>query len=170
MWLEGTEDAQHWLPPQERKLNGVRGLDFVVQVPHGQRCRAWSTAAQLLSAQPGPVQDSLLHTVSAPRCCCCAADMPSLAMQPLLWCKLRAVATLPRFAPVALKWASELLKGSDQVRHGVDLFGRDAMVLGRLLVTLVSQRPCQPACYRHSAPPCMQARGLGWPLHAVCRL
>ena len=39
---------------------------------------------------------------------------------------------------MALKWASELLRGSDQVRHGVDLFGRDALVLGRLLMTLVS--------------------------------
>ena len=39
---------------------------------------------------------------------------------------------------MALKWASQLLRGSDQVRHGVDLFGRDALVLGRLLMTLVS--------------------------------
>ena len=45
---------------------------------------------------------------------------------------------LLRFAGVALKWAAELLKGSNQVRHGVDLFGRDALVLGRLLITLVS--------------------------------
>ena len=42
-----------------------------------------------------------------------------------------------RFAPVALQWGAALLKDSDQVKQGVDLFGRDAMLLGRVLMTLV---------------------------------
>lgn len=41
-----------------------------------------------------------------------------------------------RFAPVALKWAAALLRECDVRRHGIDLFGRDHFLLGRLLVTL----------------------------------
>jgi Telomere length regulation protein len=41
-----------------------------------------------------------------------------------------------RFPPIALKWAAALLKECDVRRHGVDLFGRDHFVLGRLLATL----------------------------------
>lgn len=41
-----------------------------------------------------------------------------------------------RFPPIALKWAAALLKECDVRRHGVDLFGRDYFILGRLLATL----------------------------------
>ncbi len=41
-----------------------------------------------------------------------------------------------RFPPIALKWAVALLKECDVRRHGVDLFGRDYFILGRLLATL----------------------------------
>ncbi|KAL4542152.1 hypothetical protein Ndes2526B_g06634 [Nannochloris sp. 'desiccata'] len=41
-----------------------------------------------------------------------------------------------RFPPIALKWAAALLKECDVRRHGVDLFGRDHFILGRLLATL----------------------------------
>ena len=41
---------------------------------------------------------------------------------------------------MALQWAAALLKDSDRVRQGVDLFGRDAMLLGRVMVTLVRLR------------------------------
>ena len=53
---------------------------------------------------------------------------------------MTAACTCHRFAPVALQWAAALLRDSDRVRQGVDLFGRDALLLGRVLVTLV--RPC----------------------------
>lgn len=43
-----------------------------------------------------------------------------------------------RFPPIALKWAAALLKECDVRRHGVDLFGRDYFILGRLLATLGS--------------------------------
>ncbi|KAG2442491.1 hypothetical protein HXX76_002577 [Chlamydomonas incerta] len=41
-----------------------------------------------------------------------------------------------RFADVALRWAAGLLREVDRVKHGVDLLGRDHMVLGRLLAVL----------------------------------
>jgi hypothetical protein len=41
-----------------------------------------------------------------------------------------------RFAPVAVRWASLLLQQADVKQHGVDLFGRDSHMLGRLLMTL----------------------------------
>ncbi|KAF8067273.1 Telo2 [Scenedesmus sp. PABB004] len=41
-----------------------------------------------------------------------------------------------RFAPVAVRWASALLKECDVRHHGIDLFGRDALLLGRLLTVL----------------------------------
>lgn len=41
------------------------------------------------------------------------------------------------FLEVALPWAAGLLQDCDQKRHGVDLFGRDPLLLGRLLITLV---------------------------------
>ncbi|KFM27675.1 Telomere length regulation protein TEL2-like protein [Auxenochlorella protothecoides] len=41
-----------------------------------------------------------------------------------------------RFTVVALQWASVLLGGVDKQHHGIDLFGRDAFLLGRLLTTL----------------------------------
>jgi hypothetical protein len=47
-----------------------------------------------------------------------------------------------RFSPVALRWASALLRSCDQPRHGVDLFGRDGLLLGRLLVTLGTFMEC----------------------------
>ena len=47
-----------------------------------------------------------------------------------------------RFAPVALRWAAALLRSCDQPRHGVDLFGRDALLLGRLLATLGTFMEC----------------------------
>ena len=37
-----------------------------------------------------------------------------------------------------MDWILALLKGAGEERHGVDLFGKDALLLGRLLVTLVS--------------------------------
>ena len=43
-----------------------------------------------------------------------------------------------RFPPIALKWAAALLKEIDVRRHGVDLFGRDFFILGRVLATLGS--------------------------------
>ena len=43
-----------------------------------------------------------------------------------------------RFPPIALKWAAALLKECDVRRHGVDLFGRDYFILGRLVATLGS--------------------------------
>jgi telomere length regulation protein len=41
-----------------------------------------------------------------------------------------------RFAPVAVRWASLLLQECDVRKHGVDLFGRDSLLLGRLLTVL----------------------------------
>ncbi|KAG2494834.1 hypothetical protein HYH03_007074 [Edaphochlamys debaryana] len=43
-----------------------------------------------------------------------------------------------RFADVALRWAAGLLREVDVVKHGVDLLGRDAPLLGRLLGTLAA--------------------------------
>lgn len=43
-----------------------------------------------------------------------------------------------RFLPIAAAWTTALLKECDAVRHGVDLFGRDYYLLGRLLCTLGS--------------------------------
>ncbi len=42
----------------------------------------------------------------------------------------------PRFPSVALSWAAVLLRNCDRQQHGIDLFGRDAFLLGRLLITL----------------------------------
>ncbi len=55
----------------------------------------------------------------------------------------RAAARAPapranRFPPVALRWAAALLRHCDERRQGVDLFGRDAFLLGRLLATLAA--------------------------------
>lgn len=41
-----------------------------------------------------------------------------------------------RFPEVGLKWASALLRKCDVRQHGIDLFGRDHFLLGRLLCTL----------------------------------
>ena len=41
-----------------------------------------------------------------------------------------------RFPTVALSWAATLLRECDLEHHGVDLFGRDSFLLGRLLITL----------------------------------
>lgn len=43
---------------------------------------------------------------------------------------------LYRFPDVALQWFQALLTDCDAARHGVDLFGRDSLLLGRLLATL----------------------------------
>jgi len=43
-----------------------------------------------------------------------------------------------RFPEVALQWTSALLRECDVKRHGIDLFGRDHFLLGRLLCTLGS--------------------------------
>lgn len=43
-----------------------------------------------------------------------------------------------RFAPVASRWAGALLRDCDTRGHGVDLFGRDALLLGRLLTVLAT--------------------------------
>ena len=50
----------------------------------------------------------------------------------------RATAWRNSFPDVALQWAAALLRDADADRQGIDMFGRDALVLGRLLVTLVS--------------------------------
>ena len=50
----------------------------------------------------------------------------------------RATAWRNSFPDVALQWAAALLQDADADREGIDMFGRDAIVLGRLLVTLVS--------------------------------
>ncbi|EIE21374.1 hypothetical protein COCSUDRAFT_56593 [Coccomyxa subellipsoidea C-169] len=39
-----------------------------------------------------------------------------------------------RFVDVAAEWSAALLSAADQERHGVDLFGRDALLLGRVIV------------------------------------
>lgn len=41
-----------------------------------------------------------------------------------------------RFAPVALRWAAALLQQCDVKQQGIDLFGRDSLLLGRLLTVL----------------------------------
>eukprot|EP00873_Tetraselmis_striata_P019947 jgi/Tetstr1/440211/TSEL_028562.t1 len=41
-----------------------------------------------------------------------------------------------RFNPVALEWMESILRGWNVPKHGVDLLGRDFLVLGHLLVTL----------------------------------
>lgn len=41
-----------------------------------------------------------------------------------------------RFPAVALSWAAALLRECDRPHHGIDLFGRDYFLLGRMLVTL----------------------------------
>ena len=45
-----------------------------------------------------------------------------------------------RFVGVAAQWTAALLDQVDQERQGVDLFGRDALVLGHVLSCLVC--PC----------------------------
>ena len=56
------------------------------------------------------------------------------------------------FPEVALPWAAALLQECDVERHGVDLFSRDPLLLGRLLITLVSipapaaLAACHPCC------------------------
>ena len=52
-----------------------------------------------------------------------------------------------RFAGVAVRWATLLLRECDVERHGVDLLGRDAAVLGRLLTCL--------ATFAEAAGPCL---------------
>lgn len=47
-----------------------------------------------------------------------------------------------RFSPIALRWASSLLLSCDAPRHGIDLFGRDSLLLGRLLTTLGTFMEC----------------------------
>lgn len=47
-----------------------------------------------------------------------------------------------RFADVAVRWAAGLLRECDVVKHGVDLFGRDCLVLGRLVSSLAAFMEC----------------------------
>ena len=47
-----------------------------------------------------------------------------------------------RFVGVAAQWGAALLDQVDQERQGVDLFGRDALVLGHVLSTLVRCSVC----------------------------
>ena len=49
-----------------------------------------------------------------------------------------------RFPEVALAWAGGLLRGCDAEMHGVDLYGRDSLLLGRLLTTLAPHPLCLP--------------------------
>lgn len=46
-------------------------------------------------------------------------------------------ASMCRFVSVAAQWTAALLDQVDQERQGVDLFGRDALVLGHVLSCLV---------------------------------
>lgn len=39
---------------------------------------------------------------------------------------------------MAIEWVTALLDDCGKDRHGVDLFGKDILLLGRLLTTLVS--------------------------------
>jgi hypothetical protein len=48
---------------------------------------------------------------------------------------------LLRFVDVAAEWTAALLGRVDQEGHGVDLFGRDLLLLGRVLVCLVTHTP-----------------------------
>lgn len=50
-----------------------------------------------------------------------------------------------RFVDVAADWMSALLGSVDKESQGVDLFGRDALLLGRVLVCLVRQPASQHA-------------------------
>ena len=52
----------------------------------------------------------------------------------------RRVEQVNPFPRVALKWAAALLRECDQPHHGVNLFGRDFFLLGKLLVTLGALR------------------------------
>ncbi len=54
-------------------------------------------------------------------------------------CKIEVCigALLFRFVEVAAEWSAALLSGADQERHGVDLFGRDALLLGRIITCQV---------------------------------
>ncbi len=56
-----------------------------------------------------------------------------------------------RFTGVAVRWASALLRECDVRRHGVDLFGRDGLLLGRLLTTLSTFAEC--VAQTHTAIP-----------------
>ena len=48
-----------------------------------------------------------------------------------------------RFPAVALQWFQALLTDCEAPRHGVDLFGRDALLLGRCVPDpLVTRRIC----------------------------
>ena len=69
------------------------------------------------------------------------------------WWRSHRMPCMRRFVGVAAQWAAALLDQADQERQGVDLFGRDALVLGHVLATLV----CCPACpasrdYHRSLP------------------
>lgn len=44
---------------------------------------------------------------------------------------------LCRFPAVAMEWVVALLKHCGEDRHGVDIFGKDALLLARLLAALV---------------------------------
>lgn len=55
---------------------------------------------------------------------------------PLSLCPPGPSAPACRFPAVALPWAAALLRECDRQHQGIDLFGRDAFLLGRLLVTL----------------------------------
>jgi len=50
-----------------------------------------------------------------------------------------------------VEWASALLEDCARERHGVDLFGRDNLLLGRLLTTLVP--PPSRSFVSHSSDP-----------------
>lgn len=48
-------------------------------------------------------------------------------------------------------WAEGLLAGCHMETHGVDLFGRDALLLGRLLTTLVRRTLLVMVCHTTTA-------------------
>ena len=59
--------------------------------------------------------------------------------------------TRNEFARHALPWAAALLRECDVVRHGVDLLGRDSVVLGRLLTTLAGFAAAAGPCTASAA-------------------
>ena len=72
---------------------------------------------------------------------------------------------------VAATWAAGLLRGVDQELHGVDLLGRDAALLGRLLLCLVGHcDSVQATAYVNNLPTaphgiaCSRAGYMGWEL------
>ena len=66
-------------------------------------------------------------------CTCCMLHLPNWGS--LIFPRWRS------FPSVAKQWMAALLHECEVEKQGVDLMGRDSLLLGRILVTLVSQPP-----------------------------